>query len=101
MPKSDWGGAKPRNLGDWYSYNDYPDEAADADEQGYVTISFTVGIDGRMTDCKVVRSSGYARLDAVPCKVLPKRARFKPAKDAMGAPIVSHGTTSMAFYTKP
>jgi protein TonB len=101
MPKEDYGGAKPRNLEDWYSYADYPDKALGANEQGYVTVSFTIGVDGRMTDCKVIRSSGYALLDAVPCNVLPKRARFKPAKDAQGTPIVTHGTTSMAFYTKP
>jgi len=101
VPPDDFGGAKPRSIGSWFSYDDYPDSAVKAGEQGYVTISFLIGLDGRMTDCKVVRSSGYPRLDAIPCKVLTKRARFTPAKDASGAPIVTHGTTSMSFYTKP
>ena len=101
VPKGDYGGAEPRNIDSWFSYHDYPDAAVKAGEQGYVTVSFTIGTDGRMADCTVVRSSGYARLDAIPCKVLTKRARFKPAKDASGAPTVTHRTTSMSFWTKP
>jgi len=98
LPKSNWGGAKPRNLSSWYGYNDYPTAADRAGEQGYVTVAFDIGIDGRMANCTVVRSSGYSRLDAVPCKALPQRARFRPAKDASGRPVVTRGTTSMAFW---
>jgi TonB family protein len=101
LPISDYGGAKPRNLGSWYSYDDYPDAAVKAGEQGYVTVAFTIGIDGRMGDCTVIRSSGYPTLDAIPCKVLTKRARFTPAKGPSGAPIVTHGRTSMAFWNRP
>lgn len=101
VPLGDYGGAKPRNIESWFSYDDYPDAAVKAGEQGYVTVSFSIGLDGRMADCTVVRSSGYPRLDAIPCKVLTKRARFTPAKDATGAPMATRGTTSMSFYTKP
>lgn len=101
VPLGNYGGAKPRNIDSWFSYDDYPDAAVKAGEQGYVTVSFSIGLDGRMADCTVVHSSGYARLDAIPCKVLTKRARLTPAKDASGAPIVTHGTTSMSFYIKP
>lgn len=99
VPKSDFGGAVPLNLDHWYSYRDYPGAAVAKGEQGFVTISFTVEVDGRMSDCHVIRSSGFARLDEVPCDVLSKRARFKPAKDANGAPIATRGSTSMAFWS--
>ena len=99
LPKSSFGGARALNLRDWYRVSDYPDASARAGEQGYVTIAFDIGVDGRMSNCTVIRSSGYKRLDDVPCKVLPRRARFAPATDGSGSPIPTKGTTSMSFWT--
>ncbi len=98
MPNSDFGGAVPLNRGQWYNFNDYPMEAMRHGEEGYVTVSFNIGVDGRMSDCRVIRSSGFDELDRIPCAVLPARARFSPAKAASGAAIATHGTTSMAFW---
>src|SRR5947209_4902477 len=101
LPKDNFGGAAALNQNHWATYDDYPDVAANSGQQGYVTVSFAIGVDGRMTDCHVSRSSGYSLLDAIPCKVLPKRARSAPAKDANGNPIATRGSTSMAFWTRP
>ena len=98
-PPDNFGGAVPLNRNEWYNFNDYPTSAVSGGEEGYVTVSFTIGTDGHMSDCRVVRSSHYPDLDAVPCKVLPKRARFSPAHDGSGAPIITQGTASMAFWT--
>ena len=100
VPQGDYGGAVPLNLNEWYSFTDYPEDAVDAGEQGYVTVGFTITTEGQMTNCHVLRSSGFKRLDAVPCKVLPARARFAPAKDATGAPRITQGTSSMSFWTQ-
>ena len=97
-PKSDFGGAVPLNVNEWYTFHDYPMEAIRSGEEGYVTVSFTIGTDGLMSDCGVTRSSGFAELDRIPCELLPARARFSPTKDAGGAAVVTHGTTSMAFW---
>ena len=99
VPESDFGGAVPRNEANWLLATDYPMAAVRAGQGGYVTVSFAIGADGRMSDCKVIRSSGYAILDTVPCKVLPKRARFSPAKDANGAPVATRGHTSLSLWT--
>ena len=98
-PESNWGGAAPLNQDKWYSYEDYPEEALRRGQEGYVTVAFTITPDGRMTGCHVIRSSGSRSLDAVPCWVLPKRARFSPAKDGQGQPLATHGETSMSFWT--
>lgn len=98
IPESDFGGAQPLNRGEWYTFRDYPDAAVQNGEQGVVTIGFTIGPDGRITECQVVRSSGYARLDSVPCKLLKSRARFKPAVDAQGQPRTTNGYTFMMFW---
>src|SRR5437764_7570655 len=73
-PNSDFGGAVPLNRNEWYSFQDYPMEAIRSGEEGYVTVSFTIGTDGLMSDCRVARSSGFAELDHIPCKLLPIRA---------------------------
>jgi TonB family protein len=99
LPKSSFGGARALNGRDWYKVSDYPDASASAGEQGYVTIAFDIGVNGRMSNCTVIRSSGYKRLDEIPCKILPRRARFAPATDANGTPIATKGTTSMSFWT--
>jgi TonB family protein len=98
VPESDFGGARPLNRGEWYTFRDYPDAAIQRGEQGVVRIGFTIGTDGMMTECHVVRSSGYPDLDAIPCKVMKSRARFKPAVDAQGQPRTTTGYTFMMFW---
>ena len=100
VPKSDFGGARPLNLYRWISPEDYPVELASAGEEGYVTVGFTIGTDGLVSDCHVVRSSGYPRLDAIPCNVIAARARFSPARDARGQPVATHATHSIPFWTE-
>ncbi|MBA2934165.1 energy transducer TonB [Sphingomonas sp. CGMCC 1.13654] len=77
--------AKPRgNLGDLMSSDDYPPAAIRNNEQGTVAFTLNVGPDGRVTNCSVTSSSGFADLDQTACRLLIKRARFAPAKDASG-----------------
>src|SRR5690242_9478648 len=101
MPPDNMGGATPLNVREWFNADDYPDKAVMWHQQGYVTVSFTVGADGRVANCQLARSSGYSLLDEVPCKLLTKRARFRPAKDSNGAPMPTQASTSFAFWTEP
>ena len=97
-PKSDFGGAMPLNQADWYQFDDYPMSALSGDRVGMVLVGFTIGLDGRVTNCHVVQSSKHRDLDAVPCRVLAKRARFKPATDDQGQPRTTTATTPMSFW---
>jgi protein TonB len=99
VPKSDFGGATPINIRSWIRYQDYPSVAVAGGEQGYVVVGFDIDVKGRVTNCAVTKSSGYERLDRVPCPMLTKRARFKPATDAGGAPRTTSASTSMSFWT--
>lgn len=79
---------KPRgNPGEWVTNEDYPDAALRAEEQGRTGLRIEVGPDGRPTGCTVTASSGSASLDAAACKLLMRRARFTPGKDANGDPV--------------
>ena len=66
---------------------DYPAEALKKGEQGEVRFMLTVTVDGRVRACEIVASSGSRSLDATTCRIVAKRARFAPARDAQGKPI--------------
>ncbi|MBI1361256.1 MAG: TonB family protein [Alphaproteobacteria bacterium] len=56
----------------------YPIAAIRAQEQGDTTLTLCVNAAGRVTDSKILRSSGHASLDDAALKWM-SRARFKPA----------------------
>jgi protein TonB len=66
--------------------SDFPRDALRVGEEGALTTRYTVGVDGRVTECTVVRSSGSAVLDATTCRLIRERFRFRPARDAQGRP---------------
>ncbi len=73
------------------SYTDYPDEAVRKGQTGVTTILWTVGLDGRASDCRVIVSSGVPALDRAACNAVVKRARYaSPALDKAGKPMLSH-----------
>ena len=65
---------------------DYPPSAKRAGEAGEVTVTACVDKDGRMTDVKLVKSSGFPRLDEATIKGLPK-TRLDPAVGTDGKPM--------------
>lgn len=66
--------------------DDYPSSALSNDEQGTVTVSLSIGTNGRVSGCSVSSSSGSRSLDSTTCRVLTSRARFTPARDSQGNP---------------
>lgn len=80
--------AQPRgNPSSWVTSDDYPSRALREERQGTVGIRLAVGADGRATDCSVTSSSGHADLDAEACRLLMRRAKFKPAVGTDGNPM--------------
>lgn len=78
--------AAPRgDPGRWVSENDYPARALREERAGVTGFRLSIGADGRVTGCQVVRSSGSADLDDAACDRVSRRARFDPATDASGA----------------
>lgn len=63
---------------------DYPLDIGDAGFQGTVSVKFLVWTDGRVRDCRVTRSSGNATLDATTCRLIERRFRYDPSRDAEG-----------------
>lgn len=76
------------NPGYWATTADYPAAALREEISGVTRFRVTVGIDGRVSECDVIQSSGSAALDATTCNLVARRARFNPAVDSSGNPAV-------------
>lgn len=68
---------------------DYPREASRARSGGEVEVRFTIEASGRVSGCRITRSSGDASLDRTTCELIEQRFRFKPATNAAGEAIAS------------
>lgn len=75
--------------GDWFSEDYYPPAAKKSGIEGRVSVMLTVGVDGKVADCRVTSSSGNSDLDDTTCKLAKRFGRFKPALDDSGKPIAS------------
>ncbi len=54
-----------------------------------VTITMTVTVNGRATDCRVIEPSPDPVADRITCELAEERFRFEPARDAAGQPVAS------------
>lgn len=97
------GGTPLEWVGGEIKDSDYPRAALRAGIGGTVHLRFTVGVKGRVTDCDVTRSSGNADLDATTCRLIVKRFRYKPSRDADGRPYadIVTGEHEWTIYDRP
>lgn len=85
--------------GSWDSKVDYPSRALRDQAGGTTSVRLTIGIDGRVSDCEIIVSSGRGDLDQGTCGAAFKRGVFTPAKDKNGKAIV--GTYEHSREWKP
>lgn len=83
---------KPKAI---FSRDDYPKEAVRNGWEGTVVADLSVNKKGRVSACRIVKSSGYTVLDRTTCNLLFRRAKFTPATDDNGDP------TEDTFRTPP
>lgn len=55
-----------------------------------VWVQYAVATDGHALDCRITRSSGDRELDETTCRLIEKRFRFSPARDASGRAVTSY-----------
>ena len=79
----DDGDTPPRQLRGALRNSDFPEGIGVG---GRVSVRYVINIDGRVSDCKIDRSSGNAELDATTCRLITERYRFRPARDSRGRP---------------
>ena len=91
----------PADLGHYFRAGDYPASALAARREGEVGYQVTVGANGRVSHCRVTRSSGDAALDAATCRVFRTRVRYAPARDPRGGTMEGVETGSYRWRLPP
>lgn len=81
----------------WLVDGDFPHELLGAN--AVVTVAWIITREGGIRNCRVVRSSGNATFDAIPCKALEKRGRYTPARDAAGNPVETPASRVIRFQS--
>lgn len=95
------GAASPpvKIAGDINSARDYPRESRDLRVGTEVIIALTVGADGRVKACRVVRPSPDPHAGEITCRLATARFRFRPAQDSLGRPVEAvYGWRQRWFY---
>jgi TonB family protein len=80
--------------------DDYPPAALRTATQGRVIVRVDVSAEGRATGCATVATSGSPEIDATTCRVIRRRARFRPAIDAAGRRVAAR-TISTVVWVVP
>ncbi|TMJ18791.1 MAG: TonB family protein [Alphaproteobacteria bacterium] len=76
-----------RALTRFISVRDYPREALRRRAEGRVEFEVETTGEGRVSDCRILYSSGHALLDERTCAIMRERARIAPRRDAQGRPV--------------
>ena len=79
--------------------DDYPPVSIRLQEQGKVSIKYTVKDDGTVSDCAVTTTSGKSRLDDAACTMVKRRWKFKPATNE-GKPVAYNQVADVIFQLK-
>lgn len=77
--------AVPRgNMAGWVTTEDYPGSDLRQNHSGTVRFRLALDASGKVSGCTITQSSGYQGLDATTCRLITRRARFDPARNASG-----------------
>lgn len=58
-------------------------------QRASVEVRYVVETDGRVSSCRIDASSGLGEVDAMACRLIVERFRFRPARDRSGRPVRS------------
>ena len=81
----------------WFSDDDYPAAMIRGGYQGIVNFRLLVDETGKVTSCKIQVSTRPKEFDDVVCRAVTKRAKFHPALDSQGKPILSYWRQTVSF----
>lgn len=85
------------NPASWITNDDYPASSLRAEEEGTVAIAWDINAAGRVENCRVTASSGFAALDRAACAALTRKARYSPALDQAGNPMRSSSSRRVTW----
>jgi TonB family protein len=89
--------AAHNGIPSFFSNDDYPSAAIRDGLQGTTGVRFWVSKEGRVSDCRVVESSGTKLLDEPSCNIILRRGKFDPARTTSGEAIDSPAFTRIRW----
>ncbi|QZD93340.1 energy transducer TonB [Qipengyuania xiapuensis] len=91
-------GAKPRNdPGGWLRDRDYRSSWSRMELTGTASFRLQIAATGKVTGCEITGSTGHRQLDEATCNLLPRRAKFEPARGSNGEPVAGEFKGSVVW----
>jgi hypothetical protein len=87
-----------KSPGDWIKSSDYPENMLRAGQPALVSFRLSIGPDGIPTACHIQATTRPKEFDNAVCKSVMRRARFSPALDATGQPLMSYYQNNVYFH---
>ncbi len=66
-----------------------------------VSVLFRVRADGRVDDCQIDNTSGFAAIDALACRLIEQRFRYRPARGRSGRAVASRVIETHSWHVEP
>lgn len=92
---------RPRQIRGRLHFSDLPPDLREQKTGGDLKLQYRIGVDGRVSDCRILVSSGRPSLDATTCRLITERFRFRPSKDARGNPVPAIMIETHGWYWPP
>ncbi|MFD2579718.1 TonB family protein [Novosphingobium colocasiae] len=74
----------PRQTHGKLHFTDLPPDLRKRRQGDVLTLRYRIGVDGTVSGCTILSSSGDPALDAQTCALISERFRFRPARDVQG-----------------
>lgn len=91
---------QPRQIGGRLKFSDLPHDVLEPGKWAEVGVRYVVEANGRVRECAIDASSGVPELDAVACRLIVRRFRFRPARDAAGRPVRATITETHGWFVR-
>lgn len=75
--------SRARQTGGRFRNSDFPQSARGAGRLK-IGVRYAIGPSGHVDTCEIIETSGYADVDAMTCRIIIERYRFRPARDPDG-----------------
>jgi protein TonB len=92
---------RPRQIRGRLHFSDLPPDLREQKTGGDLKLQYRIGVDGRVSDCRILVSSGRPSLDTTTCRLITERFRFRPSKDARGNPVPAIMIETHGWYWPP
>lgn len=89
--------AQPIDASGWITSDDYPIAAMSSGEEGTVAGVWRITAEGRVEQCRVIHNSGAEILARNVCRLIERRARYEPARDAAGNAVPTWDVTRVIW----